>query len=160
MSQNVPSGPSKIREFFNTPAFKKWLPCVLIVLFSLAPMVYFVYNNSSRGESQYPTVQFVSQQPKQMVPGTEFHVQACRIIDGYIFEVILEGHRNWTEVHLKKVTIDEATPVVVEALKTSISPTVVLRRKVGDVWIVDFNVTFRDRRTTLLDWLEEKKLTL
>jgi hypothetical protein len=140
---------------------------VLLLGIAIAPAVYFYYNCYQCNEpscipQQQPgivTVQYSSPKVKDMVIGEEFGLMAVRIMDGHIFQVQLEnGH--WVEARLTTATKDEATPAVIEALKTATSPSVILRRRIGHYWVVDFNLTLDAKRTTLLEWLREKKLTL
>jgi len=140
---------------------------VLLLGIAIAPAVYFYYNYQSNEpsciHSQQPpgivTVQYSSPKVKDVIVGEEFSLLAVRIMDGHIFQVQLENGQ-WIEARLTTATKDEATPAVIEALKTASSPTVILRRRIGSYWVVDFNLTLAARRTTLLEWLREQKLTL
>lgn len=138
-----------------------WLVAVM-GLITLVPIGYFLYNYheaSKVASSPYATFEYVSQKPKEMVPGSEFMVASCQIVDGHIFLMRLDN-KEVIEARLTTVTKEEATPVVVEALKSAISPSVVLRRKIGSYWVVDFNLTTETKRVNLVEWLEGKKLTL
>lgn len=84
---------------------------------------------------------------------------ACKVLDGGVFVVTLEN-RQTVEVRLKSIAKQDAYPQVVEMLKTVNSPSVVLLRKIGDYWIVDFNLTFQGKRTTIVEWLNTTGLLL
>lgn len=134
---------------------------VLVVLTALVPASVFLYDYVTVGNaaSAYETIEYVSDKPKEMVVGSELLVKACKVIDGHIFVIKLENGQV-IDGRLKVVTKDEATPEVVKVLKAAGSPSVVLRRKIGSYWVVDFNLTTEAKRITLVEWLEGKRLTL
>lgn len=134
---------------------------VVIVVAAIAPISMMVYNTfaSQKVVSPYVTIEYVSEKPKDMVVGSEFPITSCQIVDGYIFIFALDNNQA-IEGRLRIATKEEATPAVIEVLKTAVSPSVVLLRKVGNYWIVDLNLTTNAKRTTLVEWLEDKKLTL
>lgn len=156
------AGKELISNNFNWDSFKKGvLYAVLLSAIAIAPILYFYYNYSYRpftGDCAV-TVQYNIPKPKDMVVGEEFGVMACRILDGHVFQVQLENGC-WIEARLTHATREEATPAVIEALKIATSPSVILRRRCGRYWVVDFNLTLEARRTTLLEWLREQNLTL
>ena len=133
----------------------------VIAIAAIAPISLMVYNTytSQKVVSPYVTVEYLSEKPKDMVVGSEFPITSCQIVDGHIFIFALNNEQ-MIEGRLKIATKEEATPAVIEVLKTAVSPSVVLLRKVGPYWIVDLNLTTNAKRTTLVEWLEDKKLTL
>lgn len=145
-----------------------WL-CLLLAATALAPLVYIVYNNSV-GPGPVPelnmaqpiaSIEFSTTQPKELAEGSELEVKACRVIDGYRFVMTLEGD-NAITAHLANATTEAATGSVVEILNESASkpPSVVLLRRVGDYWIVDFLITVDGERSSLTDILSAKGLLL
>lgn len=138
-----------------------WLFAVLLAIVALAPVGLYFYNYWTRPgpETSYVTVQYSVPKAKSVAVGEELNVMACRIVDGHIFYLLLENNE-WIEAHLTVATKDEATPPVTEALKTAGTPSVLLRRKFGNYWMVDFHLTVQGKRMTLLDWLRERELTL
>lgn len=156
MNQKVLSGLSKIKAFLKNSLVYS----TLLVVVALAPIGYYSYNRTmDTTDRDGVVIRFGTQTPRAMEPGAEFNVLACKVIDGHIFQVLLDNNTS-TQVRLITATKDEATPAVIEALQTATSPSVVLRRKVGGCWIVDFHVTIQGRRTALLEWLSERKLIL
>jgi hypothetical protein len=92
-----------------------------------------------------------------MVPGTEFIVLNSKVVDGYIFKILLENGV-WIEGHLKNATKDEATDRIIELFGSTNSANVYLIRKVKNYWIVDFR--FGSEKRSLAKWLTENNLTL
>lgn len=140
---------------------KLWL-VILVALVAIAPVLYFWYNSVSTTNqfaNNLPEVRWNAGGPKLMNVGEEMKVGALQIVDGHIFYALLEDNQ-WHELRLTHATKNEAITFVIDFFKTAEQPTVILRRNLGDVWYVDFNVTSNGQKTTLLDWLAEKKLTL
>ncbi len=105
--------------------------------------------------------EFESEKEKLFQPGAEFSVRSCKVVDGYRFQLYLDGGSQITG-HLTSATKDEATQVVVELLNniTTPRPTVILRRKSGDNWIVDFYISVDGKRASLVEMLRKKELLL
>ena len=89
-----------------------------------------------------------------MEPGAEFKVSQCHVIDGYKFKMLLENGE-WIIAHIPNATKADATQSVVDILKNSEIPSVVLRRKLSGYWIVDFHLTIQGKHTTLRNQLRE-----
>lgn len=131
---------------------QKQIAYVLLVL-ALIPVGYIVYTSFNQGNKPEPVAtqlpvqqQSVAtidyQQPqvvKRMEPNTSFAVKSVRVRDGYMFRVLLENGV-WIDAVLARATKAEATPIVVNTLKSSKDPTVMLLRKVEDVWIVEMHL--------------------
>lgn len=137
----------------------KKLLLFIIGIIALVPMLVLVYKLKQPAPSNYPMVQYNAPGPKSMSVGEELKVGSIEILDGHVFYALLENSE-WHELRLSHVTKDEATTPVLELLQKATQPSVVLRRKVGNTWYVDFNLTLEGKRITLLEWLAEKKLTL
>jgi hypothetical protein len=140
---------------------KKFWAVIFVAFVAIAPILYFWYSYSTttRTASNLPMVRWNAAGPKPMEIGEEFKVGAIQILDGHIFYAVLENNE-WHELRLTHATKDEATIQIVELLQGAEQPSVILRRKLGNVWYVDFNLTYQGKRTSLLEWLVEKKLTL
>lgn len=143
---------------------RAWFLAVVLGVIAIAPVLLVGYYYRGVGPSEKPiaSVRFEDENPhKKMEPGAEFEVRACKVIDGFRFEMYLEGGK-WIEAHLPVATKDEASQVVVEWLNktTPPSPTVTLRRQVGNVWIVDFHLQVDGKRSSILDLLRAKGLLL
>jgi hypothetical protein len=136
------------------------LYAVALAFIAVAPLAFFLYNDSYETETEAPlvTIEFSQPQPKPMAPGVVFGVSSVKVVDGHIFRVLLD--QQWHEVRLTAVTREEATADVIEVLKQTHSPTVTLRRQVEGHWVVDFNVVLSGRRISLVEWLAERKLLL
>lgn len=155
----------------NRCKMKNLFLAILLVI-AMAPLSLFVYNiftGSDPVEVEPPIeikqdlsgvlVEFESAKPKKLEPGTEFLVNSCRIIDGYRFNLKLEGD-NEISAQLSTATKEVATSVVTELIRGSVSPSVVLLRKVGEDWIIRFYLTKDEKRTDLLVCLREQGLLL
>lgn len=138
---------------------KNLMYMVILICIGLIPAGVWWYFKKDVVVDNFPVIQFVSEKPKEMVAGAEFKVLACKVLDGGVFVVTLEN-RQTVEVRLKSIAKQDAYPQVVEMLKTVNSPSVVLLRKIGDYWIVDFNLTFQGKRTTIVEWLNTTGLLL
>jgi hypothetical protein len=135
---------------------------LVAAVLALAPLGLLVYNLNPGRKNQEPayvTVEFASSQPKEMAPGVEFGVLSCKIIDGHVFKILLENQQ-WIEGRLRTATKDEATAAVVDVVRASNAPSVTLLRNFNGYWVVEFHLTVGGKRTTLHEWLQEKKLTL
>lgn len=146
---------------------KTWIVAILLAIVVLSPSLYLVYYSKHTTETQYVhptenefigTVQFTKPNVvRNLEVGAEFEIQACRVMDGYRFQVVLEGNKT-IEAHLTSAVKDDAGSVVIDILNKARFPTVILRRQVGDFWIVDFNLTWDGRRTTIIELLKAKGL--
>lgn len=142
--------------------FRAWILAILLGVIALAPIFWMVYYKTSTPEDQFvATVQFVTAETTSLEPGAVVGVRACNVLDGYRFELYLEGG-TWVIAHLTHAAKEEATPIVIDLLKTATAPapTVKLLRKVGNVWIVDFNLTTEHQTMNLLEHLRKKDLLL
>lgn len=151
--------------------YKALLLALLLGAVALVPCFYmFYYNEASLPALQLTPVQkdsepviadveFESEKEKTLDVGVEFDLKSCKVVDGYRFQLSLEGGKQIT-AHLTTATKDEATTVVVDLLNKAKSPrpTVVLRRKSGENWIVDFYISIDGNRTNLIDDLKAKGL--
>jgi hypothetical protein len=133
---------------------------VALAFIAVAPLAYFLYtDDETEAEAPLVTIEFTQPQPKPMAPGVVYGVLSIKVVDGHIFNVLLDD-QEWHEVRLTAVTREEATADVIEVLKQTHSPTVTLRRQVEGHWVVDFNVVLSGRRISLVEWLAERKLLL
>jgi hypothetical protein len=142
---------------------KAWLLAVVLAVIALAPVFIFAYYGV-RKETPDPAIasfEFGTLRPQELQVGASFEVRACRVLDGYRFEMYLEDG-NWIEAHLPVATKEEASPVVVDWLKktTPPAPTVTLRRQIASHWIVDLQLTVDGKRINIVDSLREKGLLL
>jgi len=138
---------------------KNWLIMLFLIVVGSVPAAYWYFFKRESTVDNFPVIRFVSEEPKQMVPMAEFRVFACKVLDGGVFVVTLENQQT-IEVRLKMIAKQEAYQEVAEVLKSAGSPTVVLLRKIGDYWVVDFNLTLQGKRTTMIEWLSSKGLLL
>lgn len=143
---------------------KAWILAILLGLIALAPILGIAYYNRSGVPAVEPiaAVQFQPEHvEKKLESGVEFDVRGCKVIDGYRFELLLEGNK-WIEAHLSVATKQEANAVVVDLLNNTTLPipTVTLRRNIGRYWIVDFHLMVEGRRLNLVDVLRQKGLVL
>lgn len=159
-------------------SLKVCLLALALGIVALVPVIYLSYNQdvvSSLPKLERPKLepvkdpmnpvvadfQFDVEREKEFKPGVEFNLKSCKVIDGYRFHLFLEGGKQ-IYANLTTATKDEATPVVVELLNktTSPRPTIILRRKSGDNWIVDFNLMVDGKRANLIEVLRDKGLVL
>jgi hypothetical protein len=138
---------------------------IVLSVIALAPVFLISYYYTGRTtvpvEQPIGAIQFEVERPKMLEAGQTFNVRACRVLDGYRFELYLEGGK-WIEAHLKVAAKDEASAIVLECFNKASppSPTVTLLRQVGHYWIVDFHLTMENRRENLTDFLKAKGLLL
>jgi hypothetical protein len=99
-----------------------------------------------------PVVRPVTQRPSSLKSGGKYDVKACKVLDGHIFHMCLEGDE-WIEAHLKVSAKDEARAVVVGWLNkaTPPSPSVTLLRQTDSHWIVEFELTVEGKRESMVD---------
>lgn len=142
----------------------KWL-IPLLLLTAIAPFAIYFYNGGQLngfgvGTPQQPVATIQFQQPnlqRRMEPGAQFGVVRMNVLDGYKFNVQLDNGQ-WIEAHLSGATKPEATPVVVEMLKTGAQPSVILYRKVENYWIVDMHLNVQGGRQSLVFLLQQQGL--
>jgi len=136
---------------------------ILLAVIAIAPVciVSYYYRKSTPTESPIAAVDFETEKVQSLERGLKYDVKVCKVLDGYRFEMCLEGDK-WIEAHLKVAAKDEASSVVVELLnKTSPpSPTVVLLRQTKHYWIVDMELTVEGKRVNLTELLRAKGLLL
>lgn len=143
---------------------RAWFLAGILAVVALAPVFLLLYYYTKGNPQPGPTiadVQFEPETPRKLEAGQELVVKACKVIDGYRFEMYLEG-KKWMESQLAVAAKDEASAVVVELLTktTPPPPTVTLLRQVGHVWIVDFHLNVDGKRVNLVDHLRSKGLLL
>ena len=145
---------------------KKWAIAVGLALLAIAPMGFLAYHFGLSDQQGGPTknmavIEFQVKKNTKLEPGSEIEVKACEVLDGYKYGLYLEGDQ-LIEAHLAVATKSEATEVVVEWLRKAgpPAPTVVLKRQVGDYWIVDLHATVNNARVNVVDMLKAKELLL
>lgn len=141
--------------------FKSWISNALLGVIALAPVGFYYYNKKVNVVTTTSTdvIQYGVSKTRKMEPGAEFNVVACKVIDGSVFRLLLDNN-SWINARLVTATKEEATEPVSQCLKAASSPSVVLKRQIGDMWIVNLNITIDGRRTSLVEWLSERKLIL
>ncbi len=144
---------------------KPWMLALVLAVIAIAPLglLAYYYTRVSRDTAaDQSIVQFETQRPPQkMEVGAEFPVRACKVLDGFRFEMFLEGGKS-IEAHLTAAAKEEAAPVVVDMLNKAEQPppVITLRRQVGNYWIVDFSLTVEGKRCNMVDLLRAKGLLL
>ena len=123
------------------------LLALVLAIVAIVPVGVVLYN-CRLGESPVGSVEFEGGKPPQKLEtGMKLRVKACKVIDGYRYDVLLDNDR-WMEAHLAVAAKEEATTAALaildEAAQTSNPPTLTLLRQVGKVWIVDFSLTTKD----------------
>lgn len=143
---------------------RAWLLAIVLAVIAIAPVFLLTYYYDRRSpqpsEQEIASVQFEPEKvAKKLEPGAKFPVKACKVLDGYRFEMYLDGGK-WIEAHLAAVAKEEASPVVVDWLNktTPPPPTVTLLRQVGDHWVVDFELNVDGKRASLIDLLRARGL--
>lgn len=93
--------------------------------------------------------------------GEKFSVLACHVLDGHHYELLL-SNRKVISAQLRVASKEGAKDYVKSKLEQSVSPLpyVVLVRRSGDYWIVDFYLTLDGKYVNMLDLLEENDLLL
>lgn len=149
-------------------SIKVWVLALTLGVVALAPVLFVAYYYGAptkivQNQMSPPIAdfKFETKTTETLEPGAEFDVLACKVIDGYRYEMYLEGDK-WIVAHLTQATKDEASPVVVELLNktTPPSPKVILRRQVADYWIVDFHLSVDGTQSKMTDVLKAKGLLL
>lgn len=143
----------------------------LTALFPVAYNLFFSHNiviepvaSNQKNKVDEPVIadlKFQLEKDKAFEPGAEFNIVDCKVIDGYRFYLSLDGG-NYIIAHLTHATKNEATQVVVDLLKNSAPsrPSIILRRKTGDFWIVDLFPFLDGKKSNLVDILRTKDLLL
>jgi len=141
----------------------KWVLAIVLSIVAVVPVAYFAYlyvNFEEKATIQgVAVIDYMSREQKAMEPGSEFRIRSCHVLDGYKFAVLLENGE-WINAHLPVATNQEATKMVVDLLKQSQAPSVVLRRKLDDYWIVNFHLTLDGKEIMLRDLLNEHGMIL
>lgn len=96
---------------------------------------------------------------KPIEVGATFIIKSCKILDGFEFSVLLENDQ-WINIRLPIVTKEGVSNEVFETMKSDRPPVVVLKRKIGNYWIADFELSIAGKKVTLVEVLREKHLTL
>lgn len=153
-----------------------WLYLIFICGVALAsgPILLALYNNTKTFEGKIleapaaidpidqsvANFDFESEKQKLLEPDSEFYIKSCNVIDGYRFKMRLEDNHEIT-ANLTTATKDDATSVVIDLLgkNKDTRPSVLLRRKAGDNWIVDVFILIDGKRTNLVEALRTKGLT-
>lgn len=144
---------------------KAWLLAFLLGATALAPVFWVAYHYGSGvtvpHENVIASVQFQQQYQKELAVGSQLEVRAVKVIDGYRYEMFLSNGQAIT-AHLTHATSDEAIPYVVELFNKAAppAPVVTLRRKVGNYWLVDLQLTVDEKRVSMIHVLKEKGLLL
>jgi hypothetical protein len=110
-------------------------------------------------EKKLIEIEYVTSKVKPLEVGVQFMVKSCKIIDGFRFLVLLDND-TWIETSLPIVTKEGTAEQVAEILKSSPPPSVTLKRKIDNYWIVDFELLFEDKKTKLTELLKQKDLAL
>jgi len=130
----------------------KWIIAILLAIIAVMPFGILAYLNQnhsmepSQDSQSVAIIDYITHEERAMEPGAEFKIAQCHVVDGYKFGVLLENGE-WIIAHLPVATKDEATRFVVELLRESQAPTVILRRKLDEHWIVDFHLTVDGKET-------------
>lgn len=141
---------------------KSRILAVLLVVIAIAPAIIlgYYYQSTHVAMSDNPIASMEFSHTQTLETGSEFDVKACKVLDGFRYDMYLEGGK-WIEAHLAVATKDEANVIVVELLNATTSPpTVRLLKQVGNYWIVDFYLTVDGKRANMVDVLQEKQLLL
>ena len=138
---------------------KKWLLIAFSALVFAAGVVVWQYWPVEEQPATLAVIDLVPATPKQMLPGEEFGVKSCRPIDAWAFILLLENDV-WIECRLKVITVPEAVNETLQLLRNSTQPTAVLRRKIGNYWVIDLYVTVDGQRVDVVEWLQKRKLVL
>ena len=141
---------------------RTWLLAFVLVVMAIAPVAFLVYNyqkNTVLTERPIANIQFEPEIASKMEVGARHEVRACKVLDGYRYELFLENGK-WIEGHLTVAAKDEASVFVVELLNRAAppSPSVTLLRQVGNYWIVEFQLTVDNHRANMTDLLKAKGL--
>jgi hypothetical protein len=143
---------------------KRWSIAIICAILAIAPVGYLAYHfgfSQSAITDNLELIEFQVEKNTKLEPGSEIEVKACKVIDGYMYGLYLEGNQR-IEAHLYVATKDEATEVVSEWLRKAGSPppTVLLKRQVGNYWIIDLFVTVDGARVSVVSMLKDKELIL
>lgn len=145
---------------------RNWILAAVIACAVLAPVAYWLYSRADvKVQSESEDIAVIEFEPRNPVvvlePGMELRVKCAKVLDGYIYDLCLENNE-WIRTQLTTATKDEATDFVIQVLrgKAPVSPSIVLRRKVGDYWIVDLFLTIEGRKIDIRNLLREKSLSL
>lgn len=142
---------------------KVWGTLILLVAIALAPLFVLAYYYRSQvvPPQVIASFKFESETTRALEAGAKFDIKACRVLDGYRFEMYLDSGK-WIQAQLTVAAKDEAAPVVVDLLNKTVppAPTVTLLRQSGNIWIVDLHLTVGDRRVSLVDHLRSRGLLL
>lgn len=148
---------------------KYWILAIFLAIVAIAPIGYLTYDkidvfsdsNVVGNDSEHDyTIEFEPQRVTSMDPGSEHIVLACRVVDGYKFDMYLLNEEH-IEAHLTVATKSGSKQFVENLLKktTSPPPVVTLLRDTGDHWIVDFEFMVEGEKTNLLTLLKKQGLT-
>lgn len=140
-----------------------WILAAVLTVVAIAPVCFlaYYYMRDNPVEKPVASVEFEKEQAPDMQVGAVIEVKAIKVIDGFRFDVFLDNGK-WVEAHLPVAAKTEATEAVVELLRkaTPPSPSVTLRRRVHNYWIVDLHLTIDDKRISVTEYLRDKGLLL
>ncbi len=148
----------------------KFLSAVLLGIIVVLPIGYLLLMEQPRPvveviappriERNVVEIQYVTSEVKPLEVGSQFMVKSCKVVDGFRFLILLEND-TWIETSLAVITKEEATEKVAEFLKAATTPpTVLLKRKIDNYWVVDFEFLRGTEQVNLVDLLLEKDLVL
>ncbi len=143
---------------------------IVLGMIVVIPMSYLILGNVKPQLKESPTVivapekklieiEYVTSKVKPLEVGVQFMVKSCKVIDGFRFLVLLDND-TWIETSLPIVTKEGSAEQVAEILKLSSPPSVTLKRKIDNYWIVDFEFLFEEKKTSLTELLKQKNLAL
>jgi hypothetical protein len=152
--------------------FRSILLIFVLTFLVICPYLFYFFLseennlNSSVKDSEYSeylTEEFYFElgKEKKLEVGSEFYIKSFKMIDGYKFYINLESDKRII-AHLTNATKDEANSFLLNLFKNSSiqKPSVVLRRKSGEHWIVDFYFLTNENKINLIEELRSKDLLL
>lgn len=141
------------------------IAAVLLAVLCTIPLLWVGYKYSQPVVEERPSIASVEfpieRKQITMQPGAQFQMRGCNVIDGYRFEMSLDNGQT-IEAHLPVATKAEAIPIVVDCLKKASSPPPVVKllRNTGTFWIVDFELTVDNNRSSIIEMLRSRDLLL
>jgi hypothetical protein len=104
-------------------------------------------------------IQYQQPRPRIMEPGAEFGIQSVRVLNDHTFYLILDNGMS-IEAKLSVIPRAEAAPEIVDIFQSSTNPSAILLRKMGNSWVVRINLDIGNRRSILINLLQEQNLLL
>lgn len=127
----------------------------LCLMLSMVPYTYYYYFNSAGSEPSYTIVNFEGL--KKLEVGQKFAVKLVKVMDSNSFDFLLEGDI-WIKGVVPVIPKEEAYGFVLETLPKVQNPTVLLRGKYKNIWIVEFDFVLDGKATRLDAVLKENHL--